>query len=442
VALVLTAGVTSAQLPAATGSRPAGQHPQVQLRFHHLHYRVADPGAALGDAADAFQGTRTIQQGLGVGVRVGREYVLFDRQSDGGEPARVEAAGAYAEAVSWLKAHGVGVEPPSLAGTAFSRGWRDGTLDHVAFAARDLPPAAAVLPATPVSTTEDRVLYRLPTGLGVEIVRDTDLPDTWWCPMHPDVRAPGAATCPICAMALVPIPPPRVGEFKLDVAVTPRPGGGAAGLSLAIRDPDTGDPVTRFIEVHERQLHLFVISRDLERFDHVHPERRDDGTFELRHELPAGEYMLIADFLPANGTMQMLQRAIVTPGFSGPLFAPAPTPAVSPVERTVGGLRIRVEHEVLRPRRESLLRFVVSDAESGQPVTDLEPYLGATGHLLIVDTQLSTAVHGHPEGVRTTGPLVMFGPVFPAPGLYKMWVQLQRRGQIITAPFVVRVAEP
>jgi hypothetical protein len=75
-------------------------------------------------------------------------------------------------------------------------------------------------------------------------------------------------------------------------------------------------------------------------------------------------------------------------------------------------------------------------------VTGLEPYLGATGHLLIVDNRLSTAVHGHPEGTRTTGPLVMFGPVFPAPGLYKMWVQFQRHGQIITAPFVVRVAEP
>jgi hypothetical protein len=286
------------------------------------------------------------------------------------------------------------------------------------------------------------VLYRLPTSLGVEIVRDTDLPDTWWCPMHPDIRAPGAAACPICSMALVPIPPPRVGEYKLDVTIVPRSGGGASGLSLAVRDPDTGEPVTRFIDVHDRPLHLFVISRDLERFDHVHPERRDDGTFELRHELPAGEYMLIADFLPANGTMQMLQRAIVTPGFSGPLFAAAPTPPVSPVEQTAGGLRIRVEHEPLRPRRESLLRFVVSDAESGQPVTGLEPYLGATGHLLIVDNGLSTAVHGHPEGTRTTGPLVMFGPVFPAPGLYKMWVQFQRHGQIITAPFVVRVAEP
>ena len=49
------------------------------LRFHHLHYRVENPGAALGDAADKLEGVRTILQGVGVGVRVGREYVFFDR---------------------------------------------------------------------------------------------------------------------------------------------------------------------------------------------------------------------------------------------------------------------------------------------------------------------------------------------------------------------------
>ena len=67
-------------LLAALGT-PSGQTApgRVTLRFHHLHYRVPDPGAALGEAADAFKGTRTILQGLGVGVRVGRQYVLFEQ---------------------------------------------------------------------------------------------------------------------------------------------------------------------------------------------------------------------------------------------------------------------------------------------------------------------------------------------------------------------------
>ena len=42
------------------------------------------------------------------------------------------------------------------------------------------------------------------------VVRDTDRPDAFWCPMHPDVRSPDAETCHLCGMALVPIPPPKL----------------------------------------------------------------------------------------------------------------------------------------------------------------------------------------------------------------------------------------
>ena len=422
-----------------------GQTPPANtaLRFHHLHYRVANPGAALGDAADQLQGTRTILQGLGVGVRIGREYVLFDRQDAEARPsARHSVNDAYGEAARWLRSKGFAVDPATLAKTNLSRGWPDGDLEHVAFAAADLAAAVARISTRPAVATDDRTLFMLTSRLGVEIVRDTDRPDTFWCPMHPDVRSPSGGSCPICSMALVAIPPPRVGEYKLDVTVLPRAGGGAAGFVLGVRDPDTGNRTTRFIDVHERQFHLFIVSRDLTRFAHVHPERRQDGTFELRQDLPAGEYMLIADFLPADGTSQVVQRAIVTPGYTGPLFVPATSLAATPTEQIVGDLRIRLEADTLRPRRESLLRFVLSDASSGLPVTDLEPYLGAAGHMLIVSSDLSTAVHGHPEGNRTAGPVVTFGPVFPAPGVYKLWVQFQRKGDVVTAPFVVTVAEP
>ena len=421
-----------------------GVHPPIAVRFHHLHYRVPDPGDALGDAAEAFEGTRTILQGLGVGVRVGTQYVLFDRQS-GTDPRsrRRSAPDAYLQAARWLSGEGIGVAPASLAETAVARGWSEGTLDHVGFAASDPALVLAAIKAKPSTANADRARFTIAAGLGVEIVRDTTLPDVWWCPMHVDVRSPTGGSCPICSMALVRIPPPRVGEYRLDVSLLPRPGGGSSGLTMVVRDPDTGERVSRFIEVHERQLHLFIISRDLTRFAHVHPRRREDGTFELQHDMAAGEYMLIADFLPADGTAQLVQRAVVTPGYAGPLFAAAalPTPSASPQEQVAGGLRIRLESDALRPRRESLLRFLLSDADSGLPVTDLEPYLGAAGHMLIVNSDLSSAIHGHPEATRTSGHVVTFGSVFPAPGAYKLWVQFQRRGQVVTASFVVTIQE-
>jgi hypothetical protein len=414
----------------------------ITLRFHHLHYRVADPGAALGDTADALGGTRTILQGLGVGVRVGREYVLFDR-----ETGRVSGANAgrpsdaFARAVAWLTRKGAVVRPASLAETAVGRALPNTLVDHVGFAADDPAAAIAALRVKPSFMNEDRALFRLASGSVVEIVRDTDRPDAWWCPMHPDVRSPGVGKCPLCAMALVPIPPPRIGEYKLDVTLLPRVGGGASGLQLVVRDPDTGEPVTRFIDVHERKLHLFILSRDLAQFAHVHPEPRQDGGFDLRHELAAGQYMIVADFLPAGGTSQLVHRAVVTRGYARPLFTPSPEIVSVPPELIVDGLRIRMEAPSPSARRETTMRFHVSDAVSGQPMTDLEPYLGAPGHLLIVNQDVTTVIHGHPEGPSTTGPIVTFTPVLPGPGRYKLWAQFQRRGAVVTAAFVIDVPQ-
>jgi len=421
-------------------SRPHG----VAVRFHHLHYKVEDPGAALGDAANRLKGTRAIVQGIGVGVRIGREYVLFDRAAgeSGDAAVRTRNAGdAYSEAVLWLTSRGLQASPASLAETSIPRGVSSAAFDHIAFAADDPRAVLAALAETPIARTDDTAVFRLPSGLVLEIVRDTDRPDTHWCPMHPDIRAPGEGTCPICRMALVPIPPPRIGEYRLDVTLTSRDGGGASGLSLMVRDPDSGDRVSRFLDVHERPFHLFVVSRDLATFAHVHPESQDDGTLVLTHELAPGEYMLIADFLPAGGTSQLVQRAIVTPGYSGPLFAPAPVLETLASEQVVGGLRIHLEATAIVPRRPSQLRFTISDVDSGRPIRDLEPYLGAPGHLLAVSPDLTMAIHAHPEGGPTSGPVVTFDPVLPAPGRYKIWVQLQRKGEVITAPFVIEASE-
>jgi hypothetical protein len=413
---------------------------RVAVRFHHLHYRVADPGDALGEAATLLGGTRTIAQGLGVGVRVGREYVLFERESEASSrrpPPKPEEA--YAEAVRWLSARGMTVVPGSLGESAVSRAVPAADFDHLAFAADDLPSALNAVREQPESLTEDAARFRLPSGNIVELVRDTDRPDAYWCPMHPDVRSSGAGKCPLCSMALVPIPAPRIGEYRLDVAAVPRAGGGVSGFRFVVRDPETGSPVRTLLDVHERPFHLFIVRQDLQQFAHVHPERNEDGSFEVRHDLDPGEYVLIADFLPAGGTSQIVQRAIVTPGYKGRLFAPPPDLVPGPSEQVVDGLRIRVDAPSPVTLRETSLRVEIAEAASGRAVTDIEPYLGASGHLLIVSNDLTLAMHGHPEGAPSSGAVLTFGPVFPAPGRYKLWLQFQRKGTIVTAPFVIEV---
>ncbi len=238
-------------------------------------------------------------------------------------------------------------------------------------------------------------------------------------------------------MELVRIPASRHGAYELDATQIPRPDGkGTRALRIQIRHPETAAAVTAFSEIHERALHLFVIGRDLLYFAHVHPAKTDRG-FEVPVDLEPGAYVLVADFVPSSGAPQLVQRAIVTPGSEeSPFTSRELRPDL--MDKIVDGVRISLAADA-RAQRESVLRFTVRDETSGAPLTDLEPYLGAAGHLLVVSPDLTVAIHAHPEGRTTGGPDVVFGPMFPGPGTYKMWVQFLRKGTVLTASFAVVV---
>lgn len=417
----------------------SGQDASV-VTFHHLHYRVGDPSAAMSAVVLPLQGVRVIVPGLGVGVRAGNEYLLFDR-ADGDVPEGVGAADAYAAAVTWLTRFGVTAEPGDSSRTRVLGALPGERVDHVAFATRDLASIVSRLGAAgvmPVRATDSSAVFDAGAGVGVEIVRDTSGPDVFWCPMHPDVRSPGAGKCPLCGMDLVPIPPPKVGEYRIDVAV--EPGAKARGLKrmrFTVREPESNEIVRRFATVHEKPFHLFVISRDLEYFQHVHPEPDREG-FALEQHVPPGEYMLFADFLPEGGTPQMVQKAVIAPGGTPP--REPRVPADPPRRMIVDGLAVTLEVAAAAAGKELPMTFAVSDAVSGAAVTDLQPYLGAPAHMMIVRADLSDAVHAHPEEPSTGGPTVSFHPLIPAAGDYKLWIQFLRGGKVTTVPFWIRAA--
>jgi hypothetical protein len=427
----------------------SGARPALSVRFHHFHFRVADPARSMNQAATSLNGTRVLLRGLGVGTRVGTEYVLFDRlDTSQATPRMIRSVGeAYGAARAWLADHGVEVESTATSARPALTELFDGeVLDHVAFTTADTSSVISSLLANgakPSRQTDDSRLFPTDT-VGVEIVRDIDAPDAFWCPMHPDIRSSVAGRCPLCRMELVPIPPPRVGEYRMEIAVTPGAGGrGASKLRLTIRDPATDRPVSSFATIHERLLHVFVIDRQLEYFRHIHPEQVSDGTFELRENIPPGQFMVIADFLPLSGRPQMLQHAIVTPGYRGTLFAGPPnlTPEV-PSEKVDRGVRVRLDAMTLRAGKEATLRFTLTDAITNEPISDLEPFLGAPGHLLLVSADLTESNHVHPEEPATHGPTITFQPILPAAGSYKVWLQFQHRGVVSTVSFVLSVGGP
>ena len=264
-----------------------------------------------------------------------------------------------------------------------------------------------------------------------------------WCPMHPGVRSTTPGQCPICQMTLVPMSTAVGDSYTLDVELAPRAPlpGAATRARLYVRDPRTGTAVTRFDVLHEKLFHLFVVSRDLQHFAHLHPAAGSNGAFDVEVPLPhPGHYQLIADVVPTGGAPQMIQRTITTAGYEGPLHE-VPALSADVADKVVGNTRVRLAMRDAVAGGERLLTFTVIDEPTGAPATDLEPYLGAPGHLVSVNADLSAAAHSHPLAEPGPPSSVAFQLLFPRPGMQRVWVQFQRAGRVLTASFTIPVGD-
>jgi hypothetical protein len=263
--------------------------------------------------------------------------------------------------------------------------------------------------------------------------------------------------------------------------------GKPAKWTLQIVDNVDATPINNFETVHDKKLHLIVVSNDLSYFSHVHPQFTRDGKFELSKALPrAGTYRLYADYKPQGEEGEVALQQIKVGG-ANPL--PTSTQLVADTMRSGWMTKTVAAHDegfapkpnarryivALMPMpsrivagRDVMLHFQVRDT-SGKPLAKLEPYLGAQGHCVILSSDPQIYLHTHPmsggheghdmggmsgmnmngmdHGSSTqtseqAGADVMFHTNFPKAGLYKVWGQFKHNGKIITAPFVVNVGAP
>jgi hypothetical protein len=278
--------------------------------------------------------------------------------------------------------------------------------------------------------------------------------DTFYCPMHPDITATTEGACFRCGMKLVPGDPLDAREYLLEMNATPQAVRPEQPVRLAfrVRDPDTRATVFSFATVHEKQFHLFVVSHDLEYYDHVHPEMQADGSWAIEVTLPkAGYYKLIADFLPLGGTPQVVPRLLAAGNAGDLVAARASLPSDDGFRKTAGSMDVALSlpPDGLVAGRDETLRYHIVDVKTGRPVTDLEPYLAAFGHTLVLSEDTLEYVHAHPveqlpEPIDTAagGPDLTFKALLPKPGRYRLWTQLKRDDVISTARFTVTAASP
>lgn len=249
-------------------------------------------------------------------------------------------------------------------------------------------------------------------------------------------------------------------------------------LVLTVKD-NRGTTVKDLQIVHEKPMHLLIVSKDLAEFYHVHPEQQADGSYRVQHNFPnGGEYRLYADFTP-QAAAQVVERIDVK--VAGAERAEIPLVPDQKLEKTVEGLKVVMNSDgEIKAGQELMLNFQAFDAASGKPAADLQNYLGELAHFVIVSEDMKDFVHAHPMSKsdhekmsggehsaekaadkkaaehnadnhshsetketanRPSASQVSAHTAFPRTGLYKVWAQFQRGGKVITVPFIVRAAE-
>jgi len=205
-------------------------------------------------------------------------------------------------------------------------------------------------------------------------------------------------------------------------------------LSLVVTEQSAGEPLLDFELLHDRLMHLILVSEDLSVFEHIHP-RLLAGAFESDIAFPrAGLWKLWAEAKPAGS------RASVLAAFR--LRVAGEDRPHAPVEAGTPGYAVELDHGDLVQHQPVRLTFRVRRAD-GTAVTDLEPLMGAGGHCVIVSEDLKDFVHVHPQSETARdwrgGPEVAFETAFHRPGGYAAWGQFQHAGQLLTAPFRLQV---
>ncbi len=200
-----------------------------------------------------------------------------------------------------------------------------------------------------------------------------------------------------------------------------------------------GAPVTDYQVRHDKKLHLIVVSRDLAGFQHLHPVEAGDGVWSVKLTVPqAGVYRAFADFAPAGGGPLTLGTDLFA---AGP-FTPEALPRASRTD-SVDGYTVTLDGDLVAGKPGKLMLKVSKD---GKPVTDLQPYLGAYGHLVTLRAGDLAYLHVHPDGepgdgATASGPEIVFYADVPSAGDYRLFLDFRHQGVVRTADFTLSAGQ-
>jgi hypothetical protein len=231
------------------------------------------------------------------------------------------------------------------------------------------------------------------------------------------------------------------------------PAGAPAKLSFQIDQPN-GGAMTSFKTGPgpHTGVHLIIVRQDLGAIVHRHPPVRAGGRLEDTVRLPgAGRYRVVVDVYPATGPRNFqLFRWITVKGRR----PPPPRTTTANVVVADGNRFVMHPHPPLRAIEAAFLTFTVTD-KNGKPAT-FTPYYGALAHAIFFRKGTLDYFHTHVCGAGATGctstlgatrvtgtstqpGMLRVGVLLPLSGTWRLFLQCQIDGRVVTAPFTLIV---
>lgn len=280
------------------------------------------------------------------------------------------------------------------------------------------------------------------------------------CPMNCEkgktYDQPGS--CPVCHMDLEPSKAEveaNKSEYFTAFAATPAQleAGKPGMMSFTPKIKGNESAPVPLDLVHEKKMHLILVSDDLSWFDHIHPEYQASGTYDIKvlgksdafangrgHNETrfdaGGKYLAFTDYKPLGALNQVNKTELAVTG------TPAKTIAYTQPKMTtsVDGYSVKFDAHDATLTSGAPVHLHINITEKGKPLTpaSIENYLGAKAHVVMIETTTKEFLHVHPEAV---GDELEMGTTFAQPGIYRGWLQFQTNGKVHTADFVLKVEQ-
>lgn len=256
------------------------------------------------------------------------------------------------------------------------------------------------------------------------------------CPMHPEVTGQQGDQCPICGMDLKTTDQGSSARYQVQLSTFPQTieAGIPTKLIFTIKKNDEEVPLDIS---HEMKIHLMAVSEDLTWFRHIHPEEQADGTYDITETFPnGGRYILFTDFKPSGATQVVNKQEIEVQGNHIAGNEEIGDPWVS----EVNGYTVTLENgSDFETHRTQSLEISVEKEGKKLKENDLQHYLGASAHIVMIRKVDKEFLHVHP----------LSDPRFPIysetyiekAGTYRMWVQFKIDEKVHTADFTVDVQQ-